>query len=148
MLAKKQIAMFLVCFCLCQSVLAKGNINQIGRYTTQYNAPTAVQEDPLLAVMSVRFPNNITTIEEAMQYLLHFSGYTLRIDKQQCGADCQMLKKTLPLVNRQFDHMRLKDALSMLAGHTVFDLVQDPLHRQVYFKLKAQAKQHFGGKNG
>ncbi|MCE3238126.1 MAG: putative exported protein [Gammaproteobacteria bacterium] len=122
------------------SLTYAGNDNvEVGRYVTATTKPTAAQINPLLAVVSVTFPSAITTVGDAMNYLLRFSSYTLIPEAQRTPAEKAMLTQPLPLVNRQFQAIPLQEALEVLAGKSVFTLVQDPLHRWVHFRLNQEA---------
>ncbi len=117
---------------------------QVSRYLNADVKPTRAQVNPLLAVVSVRFPLSITTIEEAMNYLLRFSSYALIPQNDRSLSEKQMLKQPLPLVDREFRAIRLQEALVVLAGQSAFTLVQDPIHRLVHFRLTKQAKPLWG----
>ena len=50
---------------------------QTGRYSYATVGAQAAQVDPLLAVIDVRLPADVTTVEEAVNYLLRRSGFNL-----------------------------------------------------------------------
>ena len=52
-------------------------IVQTGRYSYVAAGPQSAQVDPLLAVIDVRLPPDVTTVEEAVNYLLRRSGFNL-----------------------------------------------------------------------
>ncbi len=114
---------------------AKTTDTQIGRYSTVVNKPTAAQRDLLSQTIQMRFPENVMTVGEAMQYLLRYSGYSLADEKVQPDALKITLKKPLPLVDRSLQPMSLNDALMILAG-PAFELHQDALNREVNFQVK------------
>lgn len=119
------------------SFASEGSEMQVGRYLTAKAVPQKTQQDLLSQAIQVRFPQNIQTIGDAMNYLLHFSGYSLVADTKQTAALKITLSKPLPAIDRHFGPMTLKEALLTLAG-PAFLLTQDPLNRQINFQLKPQ----------
>jgi len=109
----------------------------IGRYMTVENKPSLSQMDLLSQTIQVRFPQNIQTVGNAMNYVLRLSGYSLIPPDHMSHALKITLTKPLPAIDRDFGPMPLKDALITLAG-PAFYLVQDPLNRMVNFKIKPQ----------
>jgi len=137
---KKIIGITILMFCA-TTVLAKipsknDYATAVGRYMSVENKPDTAQVDLLSQTIQVRFPQDVQTIGQAMDYLLRFSGYKLMPEDLQHQALKSTLHKPLPIVDRQFGPMPLKDALSTLAG-PAFTLVEDPLNREVDFKLKS-----------
>ncbi len=122
---------------LSNACFAYDNATQIGRYVTVSNAPKISQVNLLSQVIEVRFPQNIQTIGSAMNYLLHFSGYSLVTSSLINRAFKKTLNKPLPLIDRQFGPMSLKNALTTLSG-PAFDLIDDPVNREVNFSLNAK----------
>ena len=106
---------------------------QVGRYSLFAATPTQAQAELLATTMTVRFPNRIQGVGEAVRYLLQRSGYRLA-NIEAIGPDTAALF-TLPLpeVHRSLGPMMLRDALETLAG-PAFQLVQDPVHRLVAFE--------------
>ena len=91
------------------------------------------QAELLAATMTVRLPERIQTVGEAVRYLLHRSGYRLA-DPESIGPDTVALfMLPLPAVHRTLGPMTLKDALETLAG-PAFRLVRDPVHRLITFE--------------
>ncbi len=125
--------------CAAFSAQANDSMTQFGRYLTAINKPTPAQTNLLSQTMQVRFPQNIQTIGDAMNYLLKFSGYSL-IDNNKMSSNLKnTLSKPLPTVDRDFGPMSLKDGLITLIG-PAFSLSHDPLNRTVNFDLKPQFK--------
>lgn len=118
---------------LSQSVYADDSV--MGQYMTVSHKPKAEQIDLLSQTIQVRFPQSVQTVGDAINYLLKISGYSLVDANQRNNALKITLTKPLPLIDRDFDPMTLKDALTTLAG-AAFYLVSDPIHRTVNFKLK------------
>jgi conjugative transfer region protein (TIGR03748 family) len=115
---------------------------QIGRYTTVINKPTSSQVNLLSQVIQVHFPQNIITINDAVTYILHLSGYSLVDDNKMNAALKITLTKPLPLVDRNFGPMSLADALNTLAG-PAFNLEHDPITRTINFSLKKEYLKSF-----
>lgn len=131
----KKISILLLILSVSNITLAS-DTNTVGRYLSVSNKPLHEQQDLLSQIFQVHFPKEVQTIGDAMQYLLRYSGYSLVAETNQSAALKNTLKKPLPLVDRNFGPMSLKDGLSTLAG-PAFILMQDPLNREVNFKLKS-----------
>lgn len=108
---------------------------QVGRYSVWPVTATQAQAAPLSAIVTVRFPRPVHTVEQAIQHLLDGSGYRLAGTPDSPAAI--MLAQSLPEVHRSLGPLRLNQALQILAG-PVFQLVQDPLHRRIAFELCTQ----------
>jgi conjugative transfer region protein (TIGR03748 family) len=107
----------------------------ISRYTTASLKPKNYQVDLLSQTIQVHFPQGVQTIGGAMNYLLRLSGYSLVSENQRGSALKITLQKPLPVVDRNFGPMTLKDALTTLAG-PAFYLIQNSLTREVNFLVK------------
>ena len=119
--------------CTVASVNLQANDLQVGRYSLFAATPTQAQAELLATTMTVRFPNRIQTVGEAVRYLLQRSGYRLA-DPELIGPDTVALfALPLPAVHRSLGPMTLRDALETLAG-PAFHLVQDPVHRLITFE--------------
>lgn len=116
----------------------------VGRYLSVQNKPLSIQRDLLSQTFHVRFPKSILTIGDAVQYLLNYSGYRLVIRSQQSHAVQTLLQLPLPQVDRDFGPMSLQDGLKTLAGKA-YQLVIDPVHRLVSFRLKPSYQSMFTG---
>lgn len=112
------------------------NITQINRYATVDNKPLRAQVNPLLAVQQIHFPQSVQTVGQAMTYWLQYSGYSfVKTEKQPLSLQAVMQQR-LPQVDRNLGPLTIKDGLEVLAGQEVFTLTQNPLLREVNFKLK------------
>lgn len=111
------------------------NVTQISRYMTVKNKARPEQINLMLQIVQVRFPQDVRTIGNAINYLLRFSGYSLIPTKRMNPGLRITLSKPLPLVDREIGPISLKEALSVLVGQG-FNLVFDPINREVDFKLK------------
>ena len=107
---------------------------QVGRYSTLRAQPTAAQADLLSTTITVRFPERIQTLDEAVRYLLQRSGYRLADHHAVNSATADLLGLPLPAVHRSLGPITLRQALETLVG-PVFRLVQDPVHRLISFEL-------------
>lgn len=129
-----------ILFLWCSSEVALAdNIQSIqtGRYLTVTAEPSIAQIDFLSGMVQTHFLENTKTIGEAITDVLRYSGYSL-VDTKQQGHDLtETLKKTLPLIDRDLGPISLKEALKILIG-PAFDLVVDPLHRTINFKLNSK----------
>lgn len=112
------------------------NVTQINRYATVQNKPLSAQLNPLLAVQQVHFSQDIKTVGQAMVYWLNYSGFHLVPTDKQPPSLQAVMSQTLPQVDRNLGPLTVKDGLEVLAGQQVFTLTQDPLLREVNFKLK------------
>ena len=119
--------------CAAASVNLQANDLQVGRYSLISATPTEAQAALLAATITVRFPERIQTVGEALPYLLQRSGYRLAA-AESIGADTAALfALPLPAVHRNLGPMTLRDALEILAG-PAFHLVQDPVHRLITYE--------------
>ena len=107
---------------------------QVGRYSMLRALPTAAQADLLSTTITVRFPERIQTLGEAVRYLLQRSGYRLADDHVANSVTADLLGLPLPAVHRNLGPIMLRQALETLVG-PVFRLVQDPEHRLISFEL-------------
>lgn len=126
--------LYFLCASLLLTSTALADTTTISRYMTVNNKPRLDQMHLLQQTMQVHFPEKVTNIGEAMNYLLRYSGYSLVAINQQSSELKSTLAKPLPAIDRDFGPMTLQDALSTLAGPS-FALTQDALNRTVNFKL-------------
>lgn len=103
-----------------------------GRYSYVANGATAAQIDPLLAIIEVRLPRNLATIEDAADYLLKRSGYCLM--EPSVTEVRHLLRLPIPDVHRHLGPMTLREALLALGGQA-YALVVDEVYREVGFKV-------------
>ena len=127
------IAFCIAGLCTLTSLNLRADDAQVGRYSVIAAVPTEAQVDLLAATLTIRFPERLQTLGEAVRYLLQRSGYRLA-KVQSTGPDAvNLFALPLPAVHRSLGPMMLRDALETLAGPT-FNLVQDPVHRLVTFE--------------
>lgn len=107
---------------------------RVARYSTIAPVPTAAQVDPLDAVVTVVFPEQLTTVGEALHYVLRRSGYRLASAEAADPAASVLAKQPLPEVHRKLGPITVARALGTLAG-PAWIMVVDPVHRLVSFEL-------------
>ena len=127
------IAVCIAGLCTLASVNLKADDAQVGRYSVIAAVPTKAQADLLATTLTIRFPEGIQTLGEAVRYLLQRSGYRLAKIESTGPDTVTLFALPLPVVHRSLGPMTLRDALKTLAGPT-FNLVQDPVHRLVTFE--------------
>ncbi|HFL2715768.1 TPA: hypothetical protein ACGWTM_002956 [Legionella pneumophila] len=116
------------------------NTSQINRYATISNKPSAAQINPLSAIKQVHFPKDVQTIEQALEWWLKYTGFSLVSIEKRPESLVAVLKQPLPQVDRTLGPMTIKEGLEVLVGQQTFLLVEDPLQRQVNFSLKTKKK--------
>ncbi|MBL3601648.1 MAG: hypothetical protein JMN25_17590 [gamma proteobacterium endosymbiont of Lamellibrachia anaximandri] len=108
---------------------------QVGRYTVVTAVATAAQTDPLQTMVTIRFPEpHITTVSDAIRYLLRHSGYRLAKSEAADPAMAPLLGHLLPKVHRHLGPMTLQNMLATLTG-TAYQIVVDPVNRLIAFDL-------------
>lgn len=117
-------------------ISSAANVTQINRYATVNNKPLAAQINLLLAVQQVHFSQDIKTVGQAMTYWLQYSGFSLAPMNKQPTILQAIMGKALPQIDRNLGPLTVKDGLEVLVGQQVFMLTQDPMLREVSFKLK------------
>jgi type IV pili sensor histidine kinase/response regulator len=110
------------------------NLTQINRYATVANQPLPAQVNPLLAVQQVYFHHEIKTIGEALINWLRFSGFHLAASDKQLESLNSLLAQPLPQVDRNLGPLTVLDGLRVLVGLHEFEVIQDPLLREINFK--------------
>jgi len=112
------------------------HVTQINRYATVANKPLVAQLNPLLAVQQIHFPHEIKTVGEAIEWWLHYSGFALASKEKQPLSLQVVMHQPLPQIHRNLGPLTVKEGLEILAGYQVFVVVENPIMRQVNFKLK------------
>lgn len=113
------------------------DVVQTGRYSHVRNLPLEDQFNPLKVVVSTTFPSQISSVGQAMNFLLLRSGYEMANTLVLSDEAVSLLRLPLPEVHRQIGPMTLDVALRSIAGDA-FDLVVDPVHRKVAFELSSK----------
>lgn len=107
---------------------------QVDRYLNVPNHPTLEQANLLAQQIYIRFSRHNRTVGAAVDQLLKPTGYRLAKDHSDPTVH-SLLQRPLPSVHQELGPMPLQDALITLSGNT-FQLLVDPVHRLVSFKLK------------
>jgi conjugative transfer region protein (TIGR03748 family) len=132
-----RVSIFLPCALATLSVLplstAVAEEVQVGRYSSVRPVPTEEQINLLSALVTVRFPETVTTVGQAVDHLLGPSGYRLAPGSVAEPGRAALLALPLPEPHRSLGPMPLRTALETLAG-PAFRLVEDPVHRRVSFE--------------
>ena len=110
-----------------------------GRYLTNSVKPKPAQINLLSQIIQVRFPQDIQTVGEAINYILRFSGYSLVAPNRMEQAFITTMTKPLPVIDRELGPISLQDGLITLAG-PAFYFSHDPINRVVNFHLKPKYK--------
>src|SRR5438105_4293072 len=92
------------------------DVTQVWRYTTVANIPNKSQTDLLSQIIQIKFPQNVQTIGESIEYLLRFSGYSLVSPNKMDDALKIISSKPLPLVDRELGPVTLRQGLITLTG--------------------------------
>ncbi|MBA2711544.1 MAG: hypothetical protein H0U57_13260 [Tatlockia sp.] len=110
------------------------NMTQINRYATVANQPQPAQVNPLLAVQQIHFSQEIKTIGEALTSWLRFSGFHLAASDKQPESLTMLLAQPLPQIDRNLGPLTVQDGLRVLVGMHEFEVIPDPLLREINFK--------------
>lgn len=113
---------------------------QISRYASVSNTPTAAQINPLVAVSQFRFGLNVQTVGDAITQVLRNTGYTLAPASSLSHNIQAILGKPLPVTQRKLGPLSIKTTLTVLMGQQVVQLIEDPVHRIVTFRLNSRIK--------
>ena len=115
----------------------------VGRYLAVPLQALPEQANLLDQTFQVRFSRDVCSVGDAIRYLLRFSGYRL-VNTVLLSKTVQvLLLQPLPQVHRKLGPLSLQDGLLTLVGHP-FDLVVDPVHRLVGFRLKPAFQSLYG----
>ena len=132
---QKQLKRYALAGLICLSFLSGSipsfaNNISIGRYLSVAEKPKIEQLRLLQQQIQIRFPQNILTIKQAIDFLLQFSGYNLSDMRTLSQPAHQMLKQPLPEIDKNFGPMTIEQGLTTLAGNS-FHLLVDPVHREI-----------------
>ncbi len=107
----------------------------IGRYLSVAEKPQNGQQRLLQQQIQIKFPQDVLTIQQAIEFVLRFSGYHLANLKQMNQPARNMSNQPLPIIDKTFGPMTLEQGLITLAGNEFYLLI-DPVHRLVSFQVK------------
>ena len=116
---------------------------QTNRYTKIENVVSYAQANPLKVVINTNLPQSVVSVGDAVKFLLSRSGYRLASENVLPNEAVTMLGLELPAIQRKIEHVTLDKTLAMLAGDA-FELVIDPIHRKIGFKIKSDIKSLYG----
>jgi FimV-like protein len=110
------------------------------RYLSVQVGPEDAQTDLLQSIIDIRVPEQITTVGEALDYLLRPYGFQLddshEVDEQpEVDEQYLLLVLTLPEPHRNLGSMTLMDALATLGGKSFRPLI-NPVKRSVRYQLR------------
>ena len=117
-----------------QPYYSKPSDIQTGRYRSIKPKPTQSQRELLQVVITVSIPDEITSIGEAIAFLLKRSGYQLVQPQAKQIELTKFFLKRLPEVHRHIGPMSLEDALTILTA-PAFKLNQDPMKRLISYEM-------------
>ena len=117
---------------------------QVGRYLTVGNDVSLAQSDPLQQTFQLVFPDSVNRVGDAINFLLVNTGYTLASQGSQSATVIELLQQPLPLSVRALGPTTVQAGLLALAGNA-FQLVVDPAHRLVSFRLRQQYQSIYRG---
>lgn len=149
---KKQLKRCALSGLLCLGVLfgattSFANNVTIGRYLAVPEKPQGAQTQLLQQQIQIKFPQNVLTVKQAVDFMLQFSGYRL-VDVKQLNQPARaMLNQPIPEVDRTLDPMTLEQGLTTLGGDPFYLLI-DPVHRLVGFKIKSQYRNLYNSTQG
>lgn len=102
-----------------------------GRYTLVSTEPATEQRDLLAQIIDVSIPSNLNpSVQDALQYLLQRSGYSLCPDT---AAVKVLFSLPLPAAHYRLGPIPLRSALQVLAG-PAWQLTTDEVSRSVCFE--------------
>jgi len=127
------------------SFQAVASETQIGRYTSEMSKPSFAQENLLGTKLDIKFPKNVVTVKEAIEYLLEPSGYRLAIGHHLDPDIALLYRQILPQVHRHLSSISLADALQVLATD-VWQLNSNPVLRTVTFRLDDEVRARYVAK--
>jgi type IV pili sensor histidine kinase/response regulator len=122
-----------LCFSI-PALAAAQPLVQTGRYTAVAAVPTDAQQEPLQAIVTVEFPESVTTVGDAVRHLLAGTGYALSDVLYWDVEVFGLFNRPLPDVQRTLGPLTVLAALKTLAG-SPFRMVVDPVHRLIAFEL-------------
>ncbi|MBI4356582.1 MAG: pili assembly chaperone [Gammaproteobacteria bacterium] len=126
--------LFMLLVCSVSAIHADSHAIQVGRYTLATTEPTPAQADLLSLIIHIRFPKQLITVGEALEYVLLRSGYRLAEEVKESAELSILYHYPLPEVHRSLGPLSLRQAISTLVG-TPYQIVEDPYKREITFKV-------------
>lgn len=130
---------FILCLLAALSVLAPITSHsqvlvQTGRYTAVYAVPTDAQRDPLQAIVTVRFPAEVETVGQAVNYLLGNTGYSIADALYWDVEVFELVRHPLPAIQRELGPLTILDAIKTIVG-PAFSVSINPVDRRVAIEI-------------
>lgn len=125
--------------CVDVSAAETRNFVSTGRYTEVSTIATTAQIDPLSSLITITIPSEISTVSQAMEYVLQRSGWRLTPYSEEDVQTQTLFELPLPTVHRRLGPISLREALETLAGKP-FVMVEDPVRRSVGFTYAANSE--------
>jgi type IV pili sensor histidine kinase/response regulator len=97
--------------------------------------PTKSQRNLLATLVDVTFPSSVSTVGQALIFILKGNGYHLDPRAYKTNEHYYLYQLPLPSSHRNLGPMTLLDALQVLGG-VGFEPINDPVRRSIHFKLK------------
>lgn len=113
------------------------NVVYESRYVTTKVGVQGSQKNVLQSVLTTDIPDSVKNIGEAINYLVSPYGYHLLLGDGINDAQYVLLSRLLPISQRHFDAVSLKEILSTL-GAEAFSLSINPVLRTVSYQLKSE----------
>ncbi|WP_305845460.1 hypothetical protein [Photobacterium leiognathi] len=104
--------------CLANTQSNPNNLNEfVTNGLTVVNVDADIQQkDPLQTVATINFPQQVSTVGQALNYLLLRTGYTLAPKSEMKDHSLRLLQMPLPLVQRKLDLITVNNAIQTLIG--------------------------------
>lgn len=90
------------------------------------------QNDPLNTVIKITVPESISTVGQAINFILEDSGYTLSPVTEMQNETKTLLSRPLPRIHRNFQLLTLRTILKTCAGDSYL-LMVEPVKREINF---------------
>ena len=103
---------------------------RVARYTLQSNTPDLAQTNLLSTPVQIKFPAQVASVGEAIDFLLQRSGYTFILTQEFVKT----ASFPLPYVHRKLGPIDVRRGLQTLAGR-VWKLQENHKERTVWFQL-------------
>ncbi len=130
LLGKTSLSALFACGCaMAQTAdLAFDDAIRLDRYTVQKQSPRPEQLDLLSTRVETQFPDSVSTVGDAIDYILQRSGYR----RIKVKSTAQQMDLPLPEVHRNLGPLTLRTGIRTLAGPTL-ELLEDTASRTVWF---------------
>lgn len=107
----------------------------VSRYVSAVAEPTSTQRDVLNSIIDVSFPERVTLVGQAVEYVLPPYGYRLEVDDETSASQLVLLTLPLPDPHRTLGPITVRDVLDVLGGES-FELTINPVRRTIEYRLK------------